>query len=256
MRVIADTHVHLYPFYDLRAAIDSLVANLGRLEPGDAVKAAFLAERHDCRMFRDIASGKVQVAGYAADVSIGAGALRLKGEKGETWLFPGRQVIAKERIEIIAFMTDMELPDGLPAVDVVNAVRDAGAVPVLSWAPGKWFGGRGEIIKRLIEASGSADLLIGDTTLRPTCWGEPRLMKFAREKGIRVIAGSDPLPFRGEEQRLGTYASLLEGEFNDKNPVESVRKMLLSGVSSPAVAGKRCGVIDVVQRLLKNRRSS
>jgi hypothetical protein len=48
-RVVADTHVHLYPCYDLEVALQSLARNLARTAAG--AHAAFFAERSDCRAF-------------------------------------------------------------------------------------------------------------------------------------------------------------------------------------------------------------
>jgi hypothetical protein len=125
-------------------------------------------------------------------------------------------------------------------------------VPVLNWAPGKWFFRRGEIVRELLGTFSSDQLRVGDTTLRPTVWGEPPLMRWAAGNGFAVLAGSDPLPFPGEEAYLGTYASVFECLFDADRPVTSVRECLLSPSVRVQRCGKRCGPLSVLARLVKN----
>ena len=127
---------------------------------------------------------------------------------------------------------------------------EAGGVPVVGWAPGKWFFGRGKIVASLIESCDPGQLAVGDTILRATCWAEPLLMRAARRRGCTVLAGSDPLPFAGEEVRAGTYATVLEGAFDKQKPRSSLRELLQTG--SACTMGRRNGPVLMLQRLRKN----
>jgi len=143
---------------------------------------------------------------------------------------------------------------GLPRIEVKFLI-DADGIPVLSWAPGKWFFERGKVVKTLIHQFGANQLLIGDTCLRPTIWGTPELAREATEKGLRTIAGSDPLPFPGEERLMGTYATTLQGSFDPAKPASSLRNILRSPDAVAALTGRRCGVFEVMRRLYSNERS-
>jgi hypothetical protein len=250
-RLVADGHVHLYPFYDLARAAASLRENLARLgAPG--TPAGFLAERHDCHLFRDLAEGRVAIPGAACRPA-GRGALAFgDGASPGLLLFAGRQVVTAERLEVLVLTADLAIDDGLPAAEVIRRARDAGAVPVLAWAPGKWFFARGAVVRRLLDTFAAGELLLGDTTLRPTVWPEPRLMRVGRRLGFGILAGSDPLPFAGEEGVLGRYATALEGEFDVADPVPGVRRALASTGGVGVALGRRSGPAEALRRLRRN----
>lgn len=254
MRVVADTHLHLYPCYNLGRAITCLERNLNELAGRDAARLGFLAERHDCSFFSSLAGGEMKTEPSALKIRSSTGGESLVVEEengGGLHLFPGRQVVAAERIEILALATSADLPDGMSAVEAIEKTLGEGGVPVLAWAPGKWFFGRGRVVGKLLERFDPATLLIGDSSLRPTIWPEPRLMRRARHLGFRVVAGSDPLPFPGEEVMMGSYATVLDGEFDPSQPLVSARQLLRGG-EDPVPVGRRGGFIQVIRRLRQN----
>jgi len=269
MKIIADTHLHFYPCYDTGKAFSCLTGTLAALSEGAAVQVGFMAERYDCDFYSRLLSGSVETGGefeLRAATDGTSVSVRRTGSRQEVdstaaahppvelFLLPGRQVVTMERLEILALATPGPIPDGLPAAEVVEKTLALDGVPVLAWAPGKWFFRRGEVVRELIERFDPKALLIGDSSLRPGIWSEPLLMKTARKKGFRVVAGSDPLPFRGEESAMGTYASSFDGTFDPCNALISARELLL-GPSSPAPAGRRGGLLKVLLRLWKNARA-
>jgi hypothetical protein len=256
MQIVADTHLHFYPCYDVNAGLRNLSSNLAKLA-SDAVKAGFLAERGDCNFFSDLQNGKIRPdAGIEVQSASQPEALILRGmDANKLFLFAGRQIVTAERIEILALTCDARILDGKPADETVRAVLKASGIPVLSWAPGKWFFERGQVVRRLIGQFEAGQMLIGDTSLRPTIWPEPQLMTEARKKGLRLVAGSDPLPFPGEEKYCGIYGTILEGAFDERTPVDSMRKMLMSSATTTSLAGRRCGAAGVALRLFKNAMS-
>ncbi|MCK5069998.1 MAG: hypothetical protein KAR01_05635 [Desulfocapsa sp.] len=254
-QVVADTHLHFYPCYDLKQGLNTLRKNLSLLS-SEAVQLGFLAERHDCHFFRDICEGNL----FNDDPSIEAlplGESVLLKQKGfnDLYLFAGRQIITQERLEILALTIDTDIPDGLPAEEVINRVREKGGISVLSWAPGKWFFKRGEIVNKIISEHNFSELAIGDTTLRPWCWPTPKLMAKAKKSGYSVLAGSDPLPFEGEENMMGCYASLWDFDFNHENPVQSVRSYIKGTKDVSVAVGGGSGLLQTLTRLYKNKKS-
>ncbi len=240
----------------MKLACSSIVRNLSNIDK-DCVKVGILAERSGCYCYADFRRGRRSMLGDKISVTPAEGndGLVMKEEGGVTWyLVPGRQILTAEGIEVLALTVDLRLPDRLQAKDVINAILDFGGVPVLSWAPGKWFFGRGRVVRDLLESSVPGRVLIGDTALRPTIWAEPLLMKRAAANGFGVVAGSDPLPFAGEETRLGSYASVFEGDFDIENPGASMRDLLIAAKGSGKRVGGRCGPVAVIMRLIKNAR--
>jgi len=241
-RLVADTHVHIYPCHDLTAALGSLVANLARLATAGDALGAFFSERHDCRVFAALRDGTVRPQGSGIEIrpiSPEGAVILAAGGAAPVYLFAGRQVITAERIEILALATLADIPDGLPASRVVEATLAAAGVPVIGWSPGKWWGGRGRLVHELLRRFEPGEVLLGDTALRPARCPEPRLMREARSRGQAVVAGTDPLPLPGEERLLGTYASVLQGAFDPERPLESARRLLRNPAAVAGVRGTR-----------------
>lgn len=250
MTVIADTHVHVYSCYDVARLLDGLQARLSALVPG-AVQVAFLTEGKGVQAFDDL---RGRLGAWTIGPSVESGCHVATREDGAAvYIVSGRQIVTRERIEILALATSEIIADGQAASDTVKSVLAANGVPVVGWAPGKWFFGRGKVVASLIALYGPGQLALGDTTLRATCWPEPLLMRAARRRGYTVLAGSDPLPFAGEEVRAGTYATVLEGAFDKQRPLTSLRELLQSG--SAHTLGRRSGPVLMLQRLRENAKA-
>lgn len=243
VKIAFDTHVHVYPFYDERAVFAAVAAKARALDAD--VAGICLTERFDCHFFQALrARGNVPLRGECATITV---------DGRELLVFAGRQVVTKERIEVLALTTDADIPDGLAAREVLQRVRDAGGVSVLAWAPGKWLFNRGKLVASLIEEAKAGELVLGDSSLRPIGWGEPLLFKQGARKGLPVIAGSDPLPFAGEERQAGRYMTLWDESFDATNPVTEMRRLL--GRCIGRRTGKRSSMPEVVTRLRQNARS-
>jgi hypothetical protein len=257
MRIIVDTHVHLYPCYDLRIAMVNLFGNLSGFG-GDAQKAAFLAERYDCDYFNRIKNNGQQILGnkFKVEVAGEENALVISADDGDQlYLYAGRQIVSRERIEILALATDFVTTAEWDARKVVEHVIEKGGIPVISWAPGKWFFKRKKVVQDLIDQFNPGEILIGDTTLRPHIWKEPDLMYSASQKGFSIVAGSDPLPFEGEEKYLGCFGSLIEGEISDNEPVSSIRSILKTPGKTFNRVGRRNRTAETIMRLVGNAQS-
>jgi hypothetical protein len=231
-----------------------LFTNLGNLD-STARRVALLAERHDCNFFKELKSGNIQSDQFEIEPAAGERSVSVRsGEQEAVRIFPGRQVVSSERLEILALLVHRLDMDGSPARDIINATLDAGGVPALGWAPGKWLFGRGKVVAGLIESFDPGTLVIGDTTLRPYGYPEPRPMKDAREKGMGIIAGSDPLPFGGEETFMGTYGALVDTEEYDSLDDIDLKELLLnSGPDKLQRVGLRNDFFTALARALKCR---
>lgn len=252
---ILDTHLHLYPCFDLPLAFNQFLDNTSRLG-AQAARVACLAERHDCQYYQSMVSGETMPDGFRLqEVSDNQISLMRKIDGLSLTLIPGRQIISQERVEILALGCQEIIEDGQPALDVVYQIIQLGQVPVMPWSPGKWFGARGELIKKLITELEPGDFLIGDTPLRPYGWTTPGLMKLARTRGYAVVAGSDPLPFSGEENWLGAYCTVAQTK------TEQTANELLHALKNKQEdlqwknIGKRTHIFQLANRLRKNAAS-
>ncbi len=255
MHLTADTHVHVYPCYDVQQALNVLRNTLHRYD-SSALCMAFLTERSDCNFFASLEENAAVRSFPRGELQQLDGAVLLREPAyTDLYIFPGRQVVTEERIEILSLTTDQSIPDGLPAREVLQRIRQANGIPVLSWAPGKWFFKRKKVIRDLLHENSPGSLLIGDTSLRPTCWLQPLLMRRARHLGYTVINGSDPLPFAGEEELMGRYGVRLDCDFDRDNPLESIRSILSRPGLDVLPAGSRGGPLVTLRRLYANSRS-
>jgi hypothetical protein len=257
MKIVADTHTHIYPCYDVTVAFRNLTQNLGKYSKS-AIKTALLTERSDCHFFSELCRDKGQLLQSEFDVLItnqNESIIFTKDEKPCLYLFPGRQIVTSERIEILSLISDQELDNGLDANTVIQRIIDAGGVPVISWAPGKWFFKRKKIVEKIINRWSPQQILLGDTSLRPRIWGKPLLMKSAEKTGFKILAGSDPLPFEGEEAQLGLYGSFIHGDIDMRDPAESMRSLLIDPDIGITNFGKRNTLVNVLIRLFKNART-
>ena len=254
MKIVADTHVHVYPCYDPCKVFSFALSRLKQLAGPDAAKAILLTERFDCHFFRETCMDPARVTAFEISPLKDGRSILAKNSEGDAlYMVAGRQIVTKERLEVLALTIDAAIPDGKPIRAVLPEIKELGGVPVLSWAPGKWFGKRGAVVRDLIDSLSPQDFILGDTTLRPTVWPEPELMRRASEKGFLVVAGSDPLPFVGEERWVGSYASSWNGAVDLENPALSLKELLWTG--AVARIGRRGGAAATARRLFLNARA-
>ena len=248
MSFIADTHVHVYPCHDAAALLTGAFARLSALAPGRPCVLC-LTERSDCHVFADWSAWPERApAGFAIRAADPA-ALRLESPGGSSlYVIAGRQMATAERIEVHALGCVAQIPDGLPTETCLERVRAAGGTAVLPWGVGKWLGGRGRLVQRLMAHH--PDLLLGDTSLRPRLWPEPCLARAAE----RVIAGSDPLPAPGEERHAGRLATLFATDFDPANPSRSLVSAL-SARGTGHTVGSASSPLEMLRRSLAMKRA-
>jgi hypothetical protein len=258
--IVADAHVHLYPCYPLKDAFQCAVSNLGKLADAEGDRAFFLSltERSGSRFFHDLRDDKAQMPeGWMAKPLADENAFCIQKSENAVRLcvLNGRQIVTKERLEILTLTGDPNVSDGQDARHVIETALLCGAVPVLPWAPGKWLFDGGRVVEDLLRRFPPTQLLIGDTTLRPRGFGEPALMRKARELGFKIVAGTDPLPFAGEERMIGQYGITWEGDLGEYSLVRDIRRMLLDPQCAMRTVGRRNGLFDVLRRLVRNHQA-
>lgn len=193
--LIADTHVHLYPQYSLKDLPNNILLNFYQLEGLKKLTPNFRAL-------------------YLTDTTLNEGVLHLQREEipfsllgdgviylPETSLYivPGIQLRTTERLEVCGLCLPLKdtFPPCMTLEESLTWVKDRGGFPIIPWSFGKWWGRRGEVVKPYLR---NKDLRLGDIKFR----GFPWPMPFRKD----TIYGSDPLPFSGEEKKIGTALSV------------------------------------------------
>jgi hypothetical protein len=250
--LLADTHIHFYPGHNLTELIDGAVNRLrAAARAPDAPCALFLTEGKGYNAFRQLKTGEIDFpASHTVEPSCESSGLWIRHGGNRTLLISGRQIVAKERIEILALGLEQEPEDGQPAADIIAAVDAAGAVPVLAWAPGKWMFARAEVVDRLIRHAGEG-LRLGDSSLRCRGWPLPKPMAGAP---MPVLAGSDPLPFPGDESAAGTYGVRIQLTFDESAPVSSLRRALRDPTTPISQIGRRNSPFQMARRMNLHRK--
>lgn len=261
--VLADTHVHIYSCFDIERAMDCAIYNLSciykqleqSLQCSDIKSTLFLTERNDCHFFADIATTKLPFTnkGWKITLLEHGKALSLTKDHTVLYIFPGCQIVTQERLEVLALGTAAKFNDGLTLFDTIHAVIDDGSIPVLPWSPGKWTFSRAKKIYEAITTFSPDKLMLADNALRPYGWKEPSLIFKGKKHGFKVLAGSDPLPFAGEEQRIGSYCALFLNisEWNNTEPLASIYQILRETPSQPM--GRRLSLPILILKLIKNK---
>lgn len=253
-----DGHVHLYEVYDLKNAVESGVRNLideSKKISSSVIPVWLLVERSDARFFDQFCESPKSYENIGLKFKKGIDDLTIIVEKNKEpilYIFAGRQLVTKEGLEVLSLISNLNIPNRQKSInEVIQAVTDSGGIPTLNWAPGKWFFSRGKVIARQIQEKSINEIFIGETTLRNTLWPEPKLVKRARKKGFPVIAGSDPLPFKGEEKGIGSFGFLIEGEFDPGNPAQSLRDLISKNKKDTKIIGHRNNIFTFARRQYK-----
>ena len=235
--LIADTHVHLYPSFAVDRVFDAAHRRLSALAEGPADAALFLAERHDCHYFRD---QPARIGDWTREGGAHSShRVLVRADGARLHLFAGRQVATRERLEVLACLTDAPFPDGESLEDTLRRVWDAGGFPVMPWSRGKWLFARGRRVRRALE-SGHGPGALGDMVRRPRWWPEP-LLSLGRRLHLPILAGTDPLPDADPVPVVGRYASRYAGRLDWSQPVDSLRHSWLAEPERWTLAGARTG---------------
>ncbi len=257
VRIHLDAHAHIYPFHDVPRLLLAALDHMPRIAPTDQ-RVLCLSERADCSFFQSLAQDEIRLPGdrwrIAAWDSCGGVKIRHLPDHRDIWVLAGRQIISAERIEVCSLFSDEPIADGLPAREIIQAIRAGGGLPALDWAPGKWLFGRGQLVRALVAECSPAQLLLIDTSLRPFGWPAPRLYGAARRQGRAVLAGSDPLPFADEEEIAGSYHCTFQiPSFDDPARLVAPLKAALTSGSLPIEFGGHRGTpLAVLRRLRRN----
>jgi hypothetical protein len=167
-------------------------------------------------------------------------------------IIAGRQLVTRERLEVLALGTTAPLRDGETMEATLHAVQAVGAAAVLPWGVGKWLGARGAVIDRILAEPRWRHVFLGDNGNRLRYGPDPERFAAARRAGRSVLPGSDPLPLPGEESRVGGYGFAVDVELDPLRPAAGLLALLQSGAAFMAF-GQREGLKRFVGKQLALR---
>ncbi len=244
--VLVDAHVHFYSCYPREVFLNSALGNFRRGAaglglPGDSVGFLLLTEAGSARWFRRWQDGEDRGGAWSFETTGEAESLTAVRTTGERMIVvAGRQVATREGLEVLAIGRDLEILDGQPLADTLERVCGSGALPVVPWGFGKWWGRRGSQVGAILGEA--RELFLGDSAGRPQPGVPPRLLRQAREQGTRVLPGTDPLPFPRHAALAGSYGFVLPGAPDEQRPAaDLLRRIRQTG--QPQTFGRRAGLL-------------
>lgn len=251
MSFLADTHLHIYACHSPGTLLENGVRHLRAGLPGSSeMPCVFcLTETAADHWFDSLSTSGHRLPEDASITLLEDGrSARLTWPGTECWVIAGRQIVARERLEILALGTAETFEDGLPLDTSLERVLEADALPVLAWAPGKWLGKRGTVVARTLQEFGDR-IWLGDSSLRCTLWPAPGTFRASPRP---LLAGSDPLPQPGEEEQAGCYGVHFRTELDPEAPLASFRTALESTSGPVSRIGRRNSPLTMFQRLRRH----
>ena len=223
--LLVDGHVHFHSCFDPVTFLDAAAAQFRRHDPA-ATGALLFTESAGTDAFRRFKTGSMPLGGWRPQLTDEDCSLWLRNGASRLLICAGRQVVTRENLEVLALITERRFPDGRQIEETLDAVANAGAFRVVPWGFGKWTGGRGRRVASLLEDYTAADFALGDNGGRLRFGRRPALFRIAERRGVRILPGSDPLPFRQQQKRPGSYGIRLHGTVADSRPGSELLRLL------------------------------
>jgi len=256
--ILVDAHVHLYDCFDRVAFFDTARANFRRAAqslslPADTPGVLLLTETSKDHAFESlIAQHELPGGAWRFHPSAEGCSLIAQCDGQDVLaLVAGRQVVTHEGLEVLALCCNEQFNDDRPIEHTIGKIVNAGGLPVLPYGVGKWSGARGVIISKLLEGPLASRLLLGDNAGRLSLAPEPAHFKLARDQGLFILPGTDPLPFAAQAGRVGTYGMRLTGPFDPDKPAASIRQRIQTADTQPTVYGRTDGPVRFFNKQLR-----
>lgn len=246
--ILIDGHVHYYEMFDTDKFFNNAIQNFSRFFPDSdhienrIVRILFFTEGKTDEYFSKFKKNSIRFTDNEykfkeTDENI---SIRLtKKIKDFLYIIRGRQIITRENIEILHIGTDITIKDGLSMQEVLEKIKERSEIAILAWGVGKWFFGRKNVVRSILESNETNLIFVGDNSARPKIWPTPNLFRRAKKRGIKILNGSDPLPLSGEERKPGSYFFSLTGDFDLEKPFLSLKNILSSENPQIIFHGKR-----------------
>ncbi len=231
---LVDAHVHLYPGMDLGTVLDAASCHMAAVGPGPGL--LLLTENAGLDRFADLAGtlGGWEITPTQEEVSCLASPV---AGGAPLAVVSGRQIVTAEGLEVHALGTRRVFAERQPIREVLAEVPRDGALTVLPWGFGKWSGARGKLMADLIAAP-TPGLMLADSGVRLGLTSRPALLAAGEARGLKVLAGSDPLPLAREAGKAGRFGFIAGHAFDTERPFAALAAWLGNREHSPETYGR------------------
>ncbi|MCF6325014.1 MAG: hypothetical protein L3J89_11955 [Gammaproteobacteria bacterium] len=238
--VLVDAHVHFQDCFNMAQFFHSAHKNFQQAADkldGEYTALIILTEVSGVHYFRQLKEMCAKAELIQDDVygnwsfraTLEDCSLEVVGDKGASLIVvAGRQIVTKEKLEVLALFSDEEFPEGEALTETIERIKAAEALPVIPWGVGKWLGARGKLLAKFITSADADGVFLGDNGGRPTMWGMPSHFKQGEEKGMLVLPGTDPLPLAKEVERVGSFGFFQTEKLASDSPAAELMARLLA----------------------------
>jgi hypothetical protein len=235
-----DAHVHLHDLSKVAETLDAAATHFDEVWVGrkSLLGCLMLTQMADEQVFEALAEQDM-VGGWRLQRLEREPETLMASNRGRSVaLICGRQVRAEDGLEIAALGTLERFPDGRPFEESLDAVLASDAITAIPWGFGKWLGVRGQRVEAALKRHDPRQIFLGDSGARSRGMREPGLIRRARARGVRVLAGSDPFPFAADCKRVGGFGFLAQIEPNPARPLHALRAWLRAPEATPELYGQ------------------
>jgi hypothetical protein len=245
LTILLDAHVHLHQCFDPAGFLDRARANFRaaaqRIGRSRSIGCMWLTDPPQDRSFRRLSGGSRrghQMSRWSLSQTGEPTSLIAHHESGDTLLIlAGRQISTRERLEVLALGTELDLPSGRALGDTIADVRESGAIAVIPWGFGKWWFRRRRLVESTVASWLGRGLFVGDNAGRPRVIPRSSLFELAASRGIYNLPGSDPLPLGWEIGKPGRLGAVLEGPLDLAQPTQRMIRILQELRHQPPLFG-------------------
>jgi hypothetical protein len=237
--ILTDAHVHIHDCFDINFLLNTSHSNFNEAAKSFSAKSfegvLCLTESFNVNYFEELQKKAVNnrernnYPGWNYKLTEESNSLRISNDQNKViYIIAGRQIVTKEKLEVLGIGVTMTIDDGKSIEEVVELVNNNKGLPVIPWGVGKWTGNRKKIINNIVNNYKDGLLFIGDNGNRPFFWRKPSVFAQAERLNIRNLPGTDPLPLKTEVSRAGKYGLVMEGKLDPVRPYESLRGKILN----------------------------
>lgn len=259
---LVDAHVHFHPRYDAPTFFEHACENFAQFAqqlniPHPALGVLMLSECADHHFFQSLITEDStdlpqpwSIRNTKEDCSV----LICRDGEPRLIMIAGGQIITSEKLEVLALGCRRTFPDGMPIAAVVESALACGAITVLPWGFGKWWGKRGQCVRQILDGPHGESIFPGDNAARPIGWPTPAPFRQAVSRQRWLLPGTDPLPFPNETRRIGGYGLALTDAVGLETPAANIKHFLQTTQTQPTVYGSRLSWPHFAQLQLALRR--
>ncbi len=255
--LLLDTHLHFHTLFDVKTFFNALQNNFNIIAAKKCLTnfqcAVCFTESSGANFFSKLYTNigsKNFIEGYSLVPCRDENTLVISNDKGfSVFLIAGRQIVTRENLEVLAIGMIEEFEDGVEINEVIQSVISKGLIPILPWGFGKWTGERRRVIEDIVARNEFQPLFLGDNGNRPSFMKLPSIFNKGQVKNLHNLQGSDPLPFKKEVKKPGSFGVFLETTLDEDRPFTTLKKDLVEN----KVKIETYGELESPLRFLRNQ---